>query len=577
MIRQKVGVSCWVILLLIISSGMGYAQKRDSVATLMLSVYERVNPAKAASDYYLRGKEIAVTIGNMELAAKYYLKAIANDPQHAATNYELASLAAPNVALPYSLRAYSADTTNYWYVGQLAEIYSALRDYPKAIVLGEKLIKLHPDNDEPYRDLTTYYYYNNQIVEAMAMIDTMKTHFGDNPDAALLHCNMIKNLKEPTAVMVKQVQDYVTFYDDIPNFVIILGDIYIRMGLGEQAVECYKRAKKIDPQDLRGDVALFDYYNRRQNQGEAVKYLSSLFKSQEIELSAKIALYKDMIETNVYLYRNFFTYVDDASMSLMSSYPENMEVRRLYTDHLLRKGDINGAREFNKAGLDGGVYDFESFQTILEIDAYNKNYDSMKVYIDKGLSLFPDKKKDLNMAKASYFSMTKQYPKAIELMEQLIKEASGDSLLCAYYGTLGDLYHAAGKSKQTYKAYDKALKYEPENVIVLNNYSYYLSLGEKDLDRALKMSLIVINKEPSNSTYIDTYAWILYKLKRYNEAREVIAKAVALDTTKSSSLMLHYGDILYKLGQKALAESYWDKALEYGEDPKEIEQRRNQK
>lgn len=576
MISKKVAVIL-IVTLFVINSVVGYAQKRDSVATLVLSAYENVNPSKAATDYYLRGKEIRVTTGNIELAVKYYLKALESDPNHGATNYELATLAAPDVALPYSLKAYTGDTTNYWYCDHLAETYSSLRDYGKAIALGEKLIRLRADSDEPLRNLATYYYYNNNVEQAMAVIDTMKTRFGDNPDVALLHSNMIRNLKEPTAEMVKSVEDYVASYDDISNFVIILGDIYLRMGLSDKAIECYKRAKIIDPIELRGDVALFDLYYRRQNQGEAIKYLPSLFRATEIDLKAKIGLYKELVETNVYLYRNFFNYVDDASMSLMLSYPTNIEVRKLYSEHLLRKGEIKGALEFHKAGLEGGIYDFESLQMIMEIEAYNKNYDSMRVYIDKGISLFPDKTRELNMAKVSYYSMTNQYTKAIDLIEQEIKVITGDSLLGVYYGTMGDLYHSSGKNKQAYKAYDKALKHDPENIMVLNNYSYYLSVEEKYLDRALKMALVVINKDPSNSTFIDTYAWILYKLGRYNEAREMMAKAVALDTTKSSALVLHYGDILYKLGQKSLAESYWKKAQEYGEDQKVIEQRLNQK
>lgn len=575
--NRKVVVIVVSMLLLMGGSMVGYAQKKDSTATLLLSAYQGRNPEKAATDYYLRGKETILLDRNMELGLKYFLKAIECDPNHGASNYELASFAAPNIGLAYSLKAYQSDTTNYWYCAQLADIFSNLRAFDKAIAVGEKMIKMNPDNIDTYKSLAANYFYENNIERAMALMDTIKTRFGENPEAALLHCNMIKNLKQPSQEQLAVVQEYAQLYNDIPQFVILLGDIYIRLGRNVEAVECYKRVKIIDPEELRGDVALFDFYNRRQNQAEAIKYLPSLFKFPEINVEAKIELYKEFIETNVYLYRNFFTYVDDAAMSLMLTYPNNMEVRALYSDHLLKKGDIDAALSFNKTGLENNIFDFNSYQMIMEIEAYNKNFDSMKVYLDKGLELFPEKARELNLAKMTYYTMTNQSPKAIELIEKEIKEVSGDSIKSVYYGILGDLYHSSNKNKPAYKAYEKALKHNPENIIVLNNYSYYLSLEEKNLDLALKMSLIVLNKEPSNSTYIDTYAWILYKLGRYNEAREIMAKAVALDTTKSSSLALHYGDILYKLGQRALAESYWNKALEYGEDQKVIEQRMNQK
>lgn len=553
-----------VVMLLVIGSTLGYAQNKNTTGSTLFPYPERV-----ATENYLRGKE-ALLLVDVEKACEYFLQALKALPEHGASNYELSLLAAPDKALEFAQKAYQSDTTNYWYLGQLAEIYLAQRNIPKAIEIGERMIKAKANDGEAYKQLASFYFYNNQIDKAMAMVDTISTRFGNTPELALLHSNMIKNLDEPSAEMLKIVQDYSTLYDDIPHFALILGEIYLKLGLDEPALINFKRVKVIDREDLRGDIALFDYYNRRRNQVEAVKYLASLFKFQEIDVEDKIALYNELIATNVYLYRNYFSYVDDASMSLMLTYPTNMRVRQLYSEHLIRKGDVTSALAFNKTGLEKGIVDYESLQMILEIEAYFKHIDSMKVYIDKGLELFPEKKSELNLAKVSVYSMTNEYDKAVNIMNSEIKLAKSDSLLSAYYGILGDIYHSWNKNKNAYKAYDKSLKYNPTNVIVLNNYSYYLALENKNLDKALTMALMVVNKESSNSTYIDTYAWVLYKLGRYKEAREVIAKAVALDTTQSGSLVLHYGDILEKLGHRQLAETYWLKALEYGEDEKEV-------
>ncbi len=48
---------------------------------------------------------------------------------------------------------------------------------------------------------------------------------------------------------------------------------------------------------------------------------------------------------------------------------------------------------------------------------------------------------------------------------------------------------------------------------------------------------------------------------------------MSLDTTGSAALPLHYGDILYELGEKFMAETYWRKALEAGADAAEVEAR----
>ena len=130
--------------------------------------------------------------------------------------------------------------------------------------------------------------------------------------------------------------------------------------------------------------------------------------------------------------------------------------------------------------------------------------------------------------------------------------------------------------KQCYKAYDHSLRYDPDNAMVLNNYAYFLSLEGRELEKALTMSSRAIALTDNNPTYLDTHAWVLFKLGRTDEARKILQKAVALDGQKSPELMVHYGDILHLLGEQFMAEIYWRRALEKGYDARQIEQRLKQ-
>jgi Tfp pilus assembly protein PilF len=125
----------------------------------------------------------------------------------------------------------------------------------------------------------------------------------------------------------------------------------------------------------------------------------------------------------------------------------------------------------------------------------------------------------------------------------------------------------------SYRAYDKALRYDPDNAVVLNNYAYYLSEEGMDLEKALEMSVMANELSPTNSTYLDTQAWIYYKLGMFEEARKVQQQAISFDSSSNSVLFLHYGDILYRLGERFMAEVYWKRALENGHDRSEIEER----
>ena len=126
---------------------------------------------------------------------------------------------------------------------------------------------------------------------------------------------------------------------------------------------------------------------------------------------------------------------------------------------------------------------------------------------------------------------------------------------------------------QTYKAYDEALKYNDNNIVVLNNYAYFLSLDKKDLKKAERMSAQCIKLEPDNATYLDTYAWIFFVQGNYTLAKIYIESALEKDKTKSAELVDHYGDILYMTGDKDKAVEQWKKARELGKESEVLDRK----
>ena len=129
-----------------------------------------------------------------------------------------------------------------------------------------------------------------------------------------------------------------------------------------------------------------------------------------------------------------------------------------------------------------------------------------------------------------------------------------------------------GKDGKAFNYYRKALKYDSDNAMVLNNYAYFLSLKDKRLDAALAMSTRATELEPSNATYVDTHAWVLHRLGRNEEAKSVMSQALSLSAQRDASLLAHYGDILWALGEKFMADTYWKKAVSQGYDKEAMEE-----
>ena len=121
---------------------------------------------------------------------------------------------------------------------------------------------------------------------------------------------------------------------------------------------------------------------------------------------------------------------------------------------------------------------------------------------------------------------------------------------------IGDTLHEMGEIKAAYKTYDQALRLDPRNCPVLNNYAYFLSLEKRRLCKAEKMSRITIEEEPDNATYLDTYAWILYLRGKPAKAQPYLKHAMIYGGKDSAVVLMHYSIVLSALGNNELAAYY---------------------
>ena len=87
------------------------------------------------------------------------------------------------------------------------------------------------------------------------------------------------------------------------------------------------------------------------------------------------------------------------------------------------------------------------------------------------------------------------------------------------------------------------------------------------------MAASVVERHPTNATYLDTYAWVLYVMKDYKNARTYLEKAIESNNKVSGTIVEHYGDVLYQLGEKEKAVEQWKKAKSMGENSQQIDKK----
>ena len=151
-------------------------------------------------------------------------------------------------------------------------------------------------------------------------------------------------------------------------------------------------------------------------------------------------------------------------------------------------------------------------------------------------------------------------------------ESASSAVISSFYGQIGDIYYKLNNKEKAFLNYEKALEQNPANVYVMNNYAYYLSEEKLDLRKAERMSAKTVELEPKNSTYLDTYAWILYQQGNFSLAKFYIERAVDnLEKEHDPGVILeHYGDILLALKNEKKALEMWQKAWDSGKTDEEL-------
>jgi len=533
---------------------------------------------------YTEGIKRHAIAGDSVRARELFAEAIAADSAFAPACYSLAVLSmdnAPAEAAGFALRARELDTANLWYHALYGQSLICSGQYDRALPVYRDLRRDEPGNPDNYRILAALYELDGQPYAAIATLDSAEVRFGRIP--------MLSAMKRQLLVATRQTDRAVAearaMVDAAPYDAgsrVALAELYARTGQDSLARAQYDRAMAIDSTSLTTLASLSDFYNDRRDFRAMLGVTKRMFALDAMPLERKIGRFGQFV-SDARFYREYYIQLNDLASMLAIRYPRDKRVAELYAGHLIASGQLDRALELYKLRTHDVPPDADYFASVIDIETYLQRPDSVDRYADRALALFPDRPV-FHIAKGNALSYSEQYAPALKAYERSLGYADTDSLRAVIWGLMGDAWHrAAERSKgssqgrkaqnKSYKAYEKSLKFDPDNLSALNNYAYFLAVEGRDLEKALAMSSRVVALTENNPTYLDTHAWVLYRLGRAEEAKKVMQQALARDKHNSPELLVHYGDILDALGERFIAETYWRKALEKGYDAEEIVRR----
>ncbi len=518
-------------------------------------------------------------LGNFEAVRSLYEKCIELNPQSATAYYELASYYIQQnnyeKAITLGKKAIALSPENVWYQALMGVLYKQTRQFTKAVKVYKKLIKQNSERVDFVYELAYLYMYVGKLNNAIKTFDDIEKRYGVEESICLEREKIYTYKKQYT----KANQEIQKLIDTDPNEIRywgMLAESYISQNKLDEAEKIYDKMLRMDSLNGLVNLSLADFYRIKQNLDKSLYHLRLAYKSTDIDVDTKI---KMLITLSGYAENNkvISDEVDYLLLILTKMYPENAKVLTLEADFLLRNNKQTDAYKklFKISQIEPGKYII--WDKMLMIEYTTGMFDSLYIHSNKAIEYFPTQSNlyYFKALAAQQLSKLNEADEALTYVQTL--PIQNKDLETEIHALHGEILHSMGKNQESDLEMEKALKLDKSNKYVLNNYSYYLSLRSDSLDKAERMSLICVELEPENPTFLDTYAWVLYKQNKIDKALMYIKKAYLLQKENNSTITEHYGDILYKSGDVEKANEMWNEALKGGRGSALLEQKIIQK
>ena len=451
-------------------------------------------------------------------------------------------------------KAVQLDSTNFWYRRTLARLLFAQGRVDEGTAMYENIVHDFPDRTQMSYELLDIYLRQRNYEKALSSLDEIERLRGTSEEAVRTRYELYNQMgrhQDAIDALEKFNSDYSS-----PLLLSIAGDYYLSDFADSLAAARYSEALDLDGSYAPAVLGMSEVYRRRRNYPEYFRTLQGFFASPDIPGASK-GLYLRNITQSIdpkiqQIHRAGF---DSLAMTAVNTHPTDSTVLTEVGTYLYSTGRQDAA----------GVWFMEAAKqypesktlttTYIQYLGLRENWVALRDYALAAFERFHEMA-FLEYANIANYNL-KDYDAIIGNCRYVVMNFPKEKEMClSAWSLLGDAYHEKGQDKDAYKAYDKALKINPDYAPVLNNYAYYLALQKKKLKKAYNMSKKTVEAEPDNATYLDTFGWILHLMGKDLEVKPFFKHAMLYGGKDSAVMLDHYAEVLEALGEYDLARTY---------------------
>lgn len=478
----------------------------------------------------------------------------------------------------YIQKAIALDADNQWYQETYADILVRQAKYEAAAKLYAQLAKTHKRNADYLISSAVLYQKLGKYPEALNALTELEKTKGEYEELLQRKQELYLQMNDVEGA-VKVARRLIALYPNEARFYAQLAEIYNNNRRPEEGTKVLQEMQAKFPNDPVVQLSLANNFREKGDTAAYEDYVRQAITNKTLDVSSQLSLLAAYAQ-EVMKDTSRLAEVADMAGEIARQRPDDANVLALYGDLLMMRRQSTQAAEVYKKAVQIDPAKYNAWQQLLFAYIEPKDADSLVKWSEKAIRVYPNHLLMHYLNGIGYFNK-KDYSKAVKAINRALdmSDDEDEEMTASMYTLLGDIYNATKEYAKSDSSYEAAMRINPDDATLLNNYAYYLSVRKVRLKDAERMSRRALELRPGEATFLDTYGWILFQEGKYEEAKKYLQQAIdSVGPDADGTLWEHMGDAEFKLGNKDKAVEYWQKAKEKGsDDPQKLDKKIREK
>ena len=444
------------------------------------------------------------------------------------------------------------------YRRSLAEVYAAAFEMDSAAVEYEEIVKRDSNNIDSWYNLARLY-QSRKPLKALEVYEQITKRFGDEWDVLVRIAELYSSMGQVEKA-ISTMQKMTAIDPGNVELKRTLAQTLVRAQQYDGALAIYTDLRELDPDNLDylGEVATVLLLKKEYS--KAAELYDLILERDSVSIDVKLRIgevYFAQLEkdsTLIPLAQALFERIRDKHAGDWRPYWFLGAIGAISKNDSLSVPNFRKVTELASWNADGWVY-------LSSVFMQENKYQEVVTVLESAINVLPDDFQVNLYLGVAYYRLGRNAD-AVQVLEHAREIDSKDMRAITQ---LALVYDGMMMYEESDKIYEEALKIDPNNHLVLNNYGYSLADRGLELERCFEMAKKAVEAQPDNPAYLDTIGWIYYRLSEYEDAAKYVEMAIEKGEV-NAVVHEHLGDIYYMLDDKEQALVQWKRALELDGD-----------